>query len=134
MGLAKKMTERLQAAGRLLAVLAALTLAGGFHPPHAEAASSQAHPLAQIDTISQAAAAHSHFAVTCLQAELDHARDTGGKSPPAGHADCTQVCAPFVKPQASALPAFVFVAPAQPADDSFRHFATAFDPPPPRRG
>src|SRR3546814_16969557 len=74
------------------------------------------------------------FGASCLQAELDRpqAESNGAVAP--GHADCSQVFNPLLRPVATAAPGYVVVAVTVPHELPFRQLTTSLDPPPPRRG
>ena len=112
----------------MLALIAAITVAIGVHPPHAEAASTHHHGMDH-----QAAGSHGHFGAACLQTELDEVVDRGKSAVPPGHADCTQVFDPLQRPALLVAPIYSVVADAAPHDLPFRQLITSFDPPPPRR-
>ena len=129
MGLGLSIAKRWRAAARMLALAAAIAMAFGVHPPHASATQADGHHSSS----HQGIASHSHFGASCLQAELDRpqAESKGAVAP--GHADCSQVFTPLVRPLAAAAPAYVVVAVTAPHDLPFRQLTTSFDPPPPRR-
>lgn len=130
MRLGLSIAKRWRAAARMLALVAAITVAIGVHPPHIEGALADDHQ----SNGHQGIASLSHFGASCLQAELDkpHA-DSKGAVPP-GHVDCSQVFAPLLRPVAAAAPAYIVVAVTAPHEFPFQQLITSFDPPPPRRG
>jgi hypothetical protein len=130
MELGLSIAKRWRAAARLLALVAAVTVAIGVHPPHAEAAQNGDRQ----GTSQQGTAGHSHFDASCLQAELDSKHPETKGAVPSGHADCSQIFTPLLRPALAATPAYVVVAVAAPHHLPFRQLITPFDPPPPRRG
>jgi len=130
MGLGQSIAKRWQAIARMLALVAAIALAVGVHPPHAVADDSGAHHHAAGP---QGHADHSHFGASCLQAELDKSQPAKKGAVPLGHADCIQIFDPLQRPPLTAIPASAVVSIAAPSDVPFRQLITSFDPPPPRR-
>ncbi len=114
----------------MLALVAAIALAFGIHPPHAEATQADDHQ----NSSHQSIASHSHFGASCLQAELDKPQAESNGALPPGHADCSQVFTPLLRPLTAAAPAYIVVAVTAPHHLPFRQLTTSFDPPPPRRG
>lgn len=113
----------------MLALAAAIAMAFGVQPPHAATPADNHHGSGD-----QGIASHSHFSATCLQAQIDSSQAESKGAVPGGHADCSQVFTPLVRPLAAAAPAYVVVAVTAPYDLPFRQLTTSFDPPPPRRG
>lgn len=118
MGFRKTVVERWKAVGRVLALLAVLSLTFGAHPPHAKAADG--------------AGDHSHFGAACIQAELGKASHDMAGDMLQGHGDCIQLFDPLVQPPLASVPAVMLLAVSRPAADSFRQIDSSFDPPPPR--
>src|SRR3546814_15648533 len=90
----------------MLALAAAIAMAFGVQPPHASATQADG----PHNSSHQGIASHSHFGASCLQAELDRpqAESNGAVAP--GHADCSQVFTPLLRPVATAAPGYVVVA------------------------
>jgi len=130
MGLGSSIARRWRAAARLLALVAAVTVAIGVHPPHAGAA----QPDDRQSGSHHGIAGHSHFDASCLQAEIDSSHAERKGAVPSGHADCSQTFTPLLRSAFAVTPAYVVVAVMPPQDFPFRQLITSFDPPPPRRG
>jgi hypothetical protein len=109
---------RLATLGRMLAVVAALALAAGLHPPHAQAAGDPAD--------------HSHFSASCIKADVEEPATAKTGAAPSGHTDCTQLFDPLVRPAPECTVAFAEIAVPTPPARPFRHLVFPFDPPPPR--
>lgn len=104
---------------RALALVAAIILASGLHPPHANA--------------SGGAKDHSHFGAACVKAELEESDSKEFRHDlPLGHADCNQIFDPLVRAPADWVPAFITVLTPRLQAEPFRHLVFPFDPPPPR--
>src|SRR3546814_7912004 len=90
----------------MLALAAVIAMAFGVQPPHASATQADG----PHNSSHQGIASHSHFGASCLQAELDRpqAESNGAVAP--GHADCSQVFTPLLRPVATAAPGYVVVA------------------------
>src|SRR3546814_17643071 len=103
MGLRLSIAKRWRAAARMLALAAAIAMAFGVQPPHASATQA----AGPHNSSHQGIARHSHFGASCLQAELDRpqAESNGAVAP--GHADCSTVFNPLLRPVATAAPADV---------------------------
>ena len=129
MGLGLSIAKSWRAAARVLALVAAITVALGVHPPHAEAAAPHHHAVDH-----QAAGSHSHFGAICLQAALDATADQGNGAMTPGHTDCNPVFDPQPRAALLAAVAYAILSVAAPHDLPFRQLITSFDPPPPRRG
>jgi len=130
MRLGLSIAKRWRAAARMLALVAAIAMAFGVHPPHAVATQADDHHSSS----HQGIASHSHFGVSCLQAEFDKPQAESKGAVPPGHADCSQVYTPLIRPLAAAAPTYIVVAVSAPHDLPFLQLTTSFDPPPPRRG
>src|SRR3546814_2290357 len=116
MGLRLSIAKRWRAAARMLALAAAIAMAFGVQPPHASATQADG----PHNSSHQGIASHSHFGASCLQAELDRpqAESNGAVAP--GHADCSQVFTPLLRPVATAAPGYVVVAVTVPHELPFR--------------
>src|SRR3546814_16380232 len=103
MGLRLSIAKRWRAAARMLALAAAIAMAFGVQPPHASATQADG----PHNSSHQGIASHSHFGASCLQAELDRpqAESNGAVAP--GHAECSQVFTPLLRPVATAAPGYV---------------------------
>lgn len=129
MGLGLSIAKQWRTAARMLALVAAITVAIGVHPPHAAAVDSSTHPHSDHDQGS----GHGHSGISCLQVDLDEAQSTNLGGFPLSHTDCTQAFDPLLRPPVTAIPVSVLASVAVPSDLSFRQYVTSFDPPPPRR-
>lgn len=129
MGLGSKIAKHWRAAGRMLALVAAIVVAIGVHPPHAEANESNAH---RHGTDHKQNGSPGHLGFSCLQSELDETQSPNMGGLPPSHADCTQAFDPLLQLPLATAPIAVLVSVATPGDSSFRQYFTSFEPPPPR--
>jgi hypothetical protein len=107
-----------RSAAEMLAFVAAIVLAIGLHPPHANASSGPSD--------------HSHFGDGCVKADLQEPGSKGIGEMPLGHADCSQFFDPLVRTAVDWVPAFRTVVTPTLHAEPFRHLVFPFDPPPPR--
>lgn len=118
MSTSKSKATQWKAIARMLALVAAVTLALDLHPAHAGTAGH--------------ADGHGHFGSFCDPSDLGDTPTADRDSPAGSSGDCTHYYDPMLRPPAEQFPAYVDIVVTPSYAEPHRQIFAGFDPPPPR--